>query len=470
MSKIIYRKVADWMRGEQCLRVALVGSRYSGKSVFLTSLASQLRDHDERRCPLDDWKVMAEDDLDRAHDEGGFRNFRYSEARRMLANGEWPEKTADCSVWRQHLVLKRECAGKTARKRFYLEVMDLPGERVSDFPMIGRSYREWCGWFEDSFGGVSGSSGNYMAYAKELDGCRDADAAIAAYKKFLAAELAMLALSVTPSVVKLDRNGDNLRPVAGGPSLRDGYLAALEGRCVGLSEESQFVPVTLSWLEKHGKDGAARFRKAYDSYKREVVDPVADWLSSANQVYYFVDVLGILSRGPEVYNSEKKFGTVVLGHFRRHEPSNPLLRVVSNVIRSFFTTSVDTVHVVAPKIDRVLPADQGNVECLAKKMFGKVLDSLEVGQSGVYCCSAVRTTEVVDDGGSKALQGRVADRDGAGEKCKYKPAPIPVDWPEGDEWKVGNLWPETFPKFDRREDRAPDQHGLDDLIRKMLSL
>ena len=470
MSKVIYRKVADWVRGEQCLRIALVGSRYSGKSVFLTSLASQLRDHDEKRCPLNGWSVMAEDCLDGIHREGDFRSFRYSEARRMLSNGEWPEKTADCSVWRQHVVLKKSDAGKTARKRVYLEVMDLPGERASDFPMIGRSYREWCAWFEDSFGGVSGSSENYGEYAKDLDNCQNADEAIVAYKKFIAAELSMFALSVTPSIVKLDREGVNLTPEAGDSPLRARYLAALDGVCIGLSKESQFVPVTLSWLEKHGKTGASGFRKAYDSYKREIVNPIADWLSSVSQVYYFVDVLGLLSRGPEVYNSEKKFGTAVLNQFRRSEPSNPMLRALANAVRSFIKTSVDAVYVVAPKIDRVLPDDISSVEGLAKNMFGRVLDSLEVRQSGVYCCSAVKTTEVVGDGSSYVLQGRVVDRDGTEKVCRYKPAPIPADWPEGDKWQIGNQWPETFPKFDRREDKAPDQHGLDDLIAKMLAL
>ena len=471
MSKVIYKKVADWVRGEQCLRIALLGSRYSGKSVFLTSLASQLRDHDEKRCPLNGWNANPLDCINGIHKEGGFQSFKYSEARRMLSNGEWPEKTADCSVWRQHVVLKKKSdAGKTAKKRIYLEVMDLPGERASDFPMIGRSYREWCGWFEDSFGGVSGSSENYNTYVKDLDNCQNADEAIIAYKKFIAAELAMFALSVTPSIVKLDRKGVNLKPEAGDSSLRARYLAALDGMSIGLSKESQFVPVTLSWLEKHGKTAASGFKKAYESYKREIVNPIADWLSAASQVYYFVDVLGLLSRGPAVYNSEKKFGTAVLNQFKRTEPSNPMLRFVSNFVRSFIKTSVDAVYVVAPKIDRVLPEDKSNVEWLAKNMYGKVLGSLEVKQSGVYCCSAVRTTEVVEDGSSYVLQGRVIDRDGKEKMCKYKPAPIPADWPEGDRWQLGNQWPETFPKFDKREDKAPDQHGLDELITKMLAL
>ena len=474
MSKVIYKKVADWLRGEQCLRIVLVGSRYSGKSVFLTSLASQLRDHDEKRCPLNGWSVIAEDCIDGTRKEGDFQSFKYSEARRMLSNGEWPEKTADCSIWRQHVVLKKVLkksdAGKTVKKRIYLEVMDLPGERVSDLPMIGRSYREWCGWFEDSFGGVSGSSENYNEYVKDLDNCQNADEAIFAYKKFIAAELAMFALSVTPSIVKLNREGVNLKPEAGNLSLRERYLAALDGMCIGLSKESQFVPVTLSWLEKHGKTDASGFKKAYNSYKREIVNPLADWLSSANQVYYFVDVLGLLSRGPEVYNSEKKFGTAVLNLFKHSEPSNSMLRIVSHAVRSFIKTSVDAVYVVAPKIDRVLPDDMGRVEGLAKNMFGKVLDSLEVMQSGVYCCSAVRTTEVVEKGSSYLLQGRVIDRDGMEKMCQYKPAPIPTDWPEGDKWQIRNQWPETFPKFDKREDKAPDQHGLDELIAKILAL
>lgn len=462
MSKTIYKSVGDWFKGNESVRVALVGSRYSGKSVFLTSLASQLLNHDEKNCPLGGWKVS---DDQGAIGSGAFPDFKYEEARQMFAeNGEWPSKTVDCSVWRRNLKLVNEENGKRKVKRVYLEVMDFPGERVADLSMKGRSYREWCKWAENSFGGVDGYTKNFGKYVEAIKLCGDYNEIVAAYKRFIADELAMFALSITPSIVKLDRTGRGM------PRCRtsDEYLEAMKDRPLGLSWDFQFAPVPQSWFEDQGRRGiTAKFKIGYDKYKDEVVSPIADWLMSVNQVYYFVDVLGLLSRGPDVYNGELSFATAVLSQFGRDDSGNPIVRRISNVFSRFIKTTADRVYVVATKIDRVLPGkDLSNVEGLAKKMLGKVLDSLNV-ESAVYTCAAVNTTWPKEDG---VLQGRVRNKEGQIVECKYRVAHIPDDWPETDGWKIGNLWPETFPMFSKFRNKPPRQNGLDVLIKKMFSL
>lgn len=467
MSKIIYKSLGDWFRGNESVRIALAGSRYSGKSVFLTSLASQLLNHDEKNCPLNGWKVC--DDCIRdgrgAMVDGAFPDFKYEEARQMFAeNGEWPSKTVDCSVWRRKLKLSKEEKGKRQIKKVYIEVMDLPGERVADLSMTGSSYREWCKWVENSFGGVDGYTKNFGKYFEAIKLCEDYNEIVAAYKRFIADELAMFALSITPSIVKLDRTGRSM------PRCRtaDEYLEAMKDRPLGVSLDFQFAPVPQSWFEDRGRRGiTAKFKKGYDKYKDEVVNPIAGWLKSVNQVYYFVDILGLLSRGPDVYNGELSFATAVLNQFGRDDSGNRLVRSISNVFSRFVKTTADGVYVVAPKIDRVLPGkDRSNVENLAKRMLSKVLDSLNV-KSGVYTCAAVDTTYPTDDG---VLQGRVRNKEGQIVECKYRVAHIPDDWPESGDWKICNRWPETFPLFSKIRNRAPRQNGLNVLIKKMFSI
>ena len=462
MPKTIYRSLGDWVKGEESVRIALVGSRHSGKSVFLTSLVSQLLNHDENNCPLRGWKVC--DDDRRERNGGGFPDFKYAEARRMLAEGEWPDKTVDCSVWRRHLKLVNKSGGRSRVRRVYIEVMDLPGERVADLSMAGSSYREWCEWFENSFGGVDGSTRSFGKYVEAVSRCQDCDEIVAAYRRFVADELAAYALSITPSIVKLDRTGTGLPEC----HTSDEFLESMKERFLGISRELQFAPVPQAWFDMRDRRNViAKFRRGYERYRDLVVSPIVDWLESVNQVYYFVDVLGLLSRGPEVYNGELGFAKAVLKQFGRGDSDNPLIRSVTNVFRRFIETTADGVYVVASKIDRVLPGrDRSNVENLARKMLSRVLESLDVS-FGVYACAAVETTYCTDDG---VLQGRVLDGGRRVVECKYRVPPVPGDWPEGDRWEIGNRWPETFPLFDKRGDKPPRQKTLDRLVEIMFSI
>ena len=56
-NKSIYRSIWETISGEERIRVAVLGSRGSGKTVFLTSLANHLLNHDPQRCPLNGWTV-----------------------------------------------------------------------------------------------------------------------------------------------------------------------------------------------------------------------------------------------------------------------------------------------------------------------------------------------------------------------------------------------------------------------------
>ena len=82
--------------GYRTIRVALMGSRESGKTVFLAALENHLREHSlhPEDFPLGgriiDWYKHA---LSGKKEIYGIPRFEYQSIREQLQKGEWPEKT-----------------------------------------------------------------------------------------------------------------------------------------------------------------------------------------------------------------------------------------------------------------------------------------------------------------------------------------------------------------------------------------
>ncbi len=465
-NKSIYRSIWEAISGEERIRVAVLGSKGSGKTVFLTALANHLLNHDPLRCPLNGWTVTpVERDLTGDACADGIPLYQYADARRSLAAGEWPRKTKDWSVLRLALQLRN----KKRRRDVLLEVLDLPGERVADFPMIGRSYRDWCEWMGHSFGGVFGASDHYKDYCAAAAGATEQQELYAAYRRFLAAEHAACSLSLTPSIVKLGRDAVFRTGDSG-----EAFFANIADVPLGLDAEQQFVPLPPTCFKADApcRKWLRSFERSYDAYRRAIVDPIGDWLRDVNQLFYFVDVLGLLQRGPDVYNAEKAFGAQALRMFARPDSSNGLVRGLQRLLDTFLRTRVDGATVVATKADLVLSEEnRSHMKNLARRMFGNVLMSLglDARQTEVLSCAAVKTTD--EYGREKALGARL---DGmSGELTTYLATDVPDDWPDSAAWGVGDArfdFQPTFPRFDRREDRAPAHLGLQDLLVRMLYL
>ena len=465
-NKSIYRSIWETISGAERIRVAVLGSRGSGKTVFLTSLANHLLNHDPQRCPLNGWTVTpADSDLASGVASDGSPLYPYADARKSLAEGRWPRKTKDWSVLRLALRLRN---GKR-RRDVKLEVLDLPGERVADFPMLGRSYREWCEWMEQAFGGVFGSSAPYKAYCEAAVSAAEPPALFAAYRRFLADEYAACSLSLTPSTVKLGRDAVSR---AGGSA--DEFLANIADVPLGLDAERQFVPLPPACFKSDApcKKWLKQFDRSYNAYRRAVVAPIGDWLEDVNQLFYFVDILGLLQRGPDVYNAEKAFGTQALHMFARPDSANSLVRGLRWLLGTFLRTHIDGATIVATKADLVLSEEnRSRLKNLARRMFGTALQNLGLDDrhADAISCAAVRTTDEYLR--EKALGARL---DGSSDAVTtYQAADVPDDWPDSAAWGIGDArfgFQPTFPRFDKREDCAPPHLGLQDILVRMLSL
>ena len=438
-NKSLLRGLYEVFAGKR-IRVAIIGSRRSGKTVFLTSLCSHLYYPNAKKFKFDNWSVQAEKRRD------GERTFRYDQAREFLAHGQWPTPTTDWSFLRVPITLAK---GKE-RKLIDLEFLEVPGERVADFPMIGNNYVEWCEWFDFEFGA------KFRDYADRLLVCKSKEAALQTYRDFLAKEFSGHALSLTPSVVLLDEEGGRPRLV--------------EEAVLGVDAEHQFMPLPLRFFrpvkgfdEVERKKWIKGFSVNYAQYKKRIVTPLAQRIRGANVLLYLVDVIGLLQRGPDVYSSEFKFAEAALKQFAIKNPRNPVLDVLKRTWDFFLETKVDRFGLIATQSDRVGRFE--NRECLRsllEKMFKQQLGLFP--NHDVKSCASVVTANGFKDDECKLRAFCEAPKSKEDKPDTFGISKVPTEWPESSEWKSGSdefNFPETFPSFALKIDEPPNQLDLD---------
>jgi predicted YcjX-like family ATPase len=473
LDKSIYKIVRQGLTGREHIRVAVIGTKSSGKTVFLTALTNHLRNHDQKLLNLGKWSITnLECD---GGNTGDIPSFQYAKAREQLSRGEWPDNTRSLSIVRLKLRLEKKEENKTKRRTVILEMLDLPGERVADLSMVGRSFREWCEWMEDRYCGVEGISLDYSEYVQRIESENNRDTILAAYKDCVSKQFEKWILTITPSVLKLDINGE-FKYKDGEPLST--YRKNIESTFIGVDEDSQFAPLPRSYF--NGKSSEQRaivkaFKKAYGKYKSRIVNPISEWLFHVNKAVYLVDVLSLLRNGPEQYNAEQSFAGQALRIFRRTYFDSPFLKGVQRFMGAFVRTHADGVYVVATKADTVVgEANRSRMKELANGMLKPALSDLGLpaNQMEVLSCASVKTSENHDK--QKALTARVKDDDGKSVvETTYEVHDVPMDWPEEDEWNSCRNdydFRPTFPKFDKKLDRPPSQLGLESLVTRLLSL
>lgn len=476
LDKSIYSIVRQGFTGREHIRVAVIGTKGSGKTVFLTALINHLRNHNQKLLDLKGWFITSlESD---GGNTGNIDLFKYGEARDKLSRGEWPGNTISLSVYRLKLRLEKKVNDKkTKRRTVILELLDLPGERVADLSMVGRSFREWCEWMENRFCGVEGISPDYSDYVRRIESEKNRDNILRAYKDCVSKQFEKWMLTITPSVLKLDTSGKFMYK-DGAPL--DSYRKNIIFTCIGVDGDNQFAPLPQTYFNNKSPEQRAivkAFKKAYGMYKSRIVDPISEWLSHVNKAVYLVDVLSLLRNGPEAYNAEQSFASQALRMFRRSYSDSPLLKGVQRFMGAFVRTHADGVYVVATKADMVVgEVNRSRMKELAAMMLKPALTDLGLpaNQREVLSCASVKTSDNHEE--KKALTARVRVKNDDGESIvekTYEVTDVPMDWPDEDEWnscrKDYDFRP-TFPKFDKKLDKPPHQLGLESLVMRLLSL
>lgn len=464
------RSLWNVVSGARTIRVAVIGGRKSGKTVFLTALANHLRDHRRNEFPVNGlalhWNPMAVTGA-RIHD---LPMFDYNGARGSLAKGLWPKKTTDTTILAMELLV--EDIARRCRERVRLEVLDLPGERIADFAMMGRSYREWCECREQMLAGPNGTSPAYQNYLNAVVrmGAGDETALKELYKDFLANEYAHYAPDVTPSTLRLDIDGTSRDGNA------DEFRAAIGKAPVGFTDERgnvcEFIPLPMSCFDKASsfRPLVKKYGDSYDRYARRVVRPMERWLRGAQKLFYLVDVLTLLQAGANAWDAEKQNVNAAVGVLCPHA-DNVFARMWRWTKGIFWKTQINTVCVVATKADLVATnSDRTRLKGLVDELVGNTMPFLSQGVKTMTLSSAAvcSTEEVEGEGtGERGLRGMIKDNgEGKPELRCWIPSPVPSNTPaSAKEWEerfmVGDFnYQFAFPAFGTAESCPPPHLGL----------
>ena len=461
------------VRGYRTIRVAVMGSKASGKTVFLTALANHLRDQRPTEFPLGGRIVTWDKDAIRGETLHGLPRFNYEAARGFLAKGAWPEKTTTTSILALRLLVEDKDGNQ---ENVQVEVVDVPGERIADFAMKGRSYRDWCRWLQRE-----SATSAYGAYVEAVNkaGPDDVGALFNAYRDFIAHEYENCAPCITPSAVKLGLGGEKR---GGTPA---DFRAAIDSVPVGFTDGRgktwAFVPLPESCFEKGSQwQGLVkRFVRGYDRYARDVVRPMADWMSGAEKLFYLVDMLSLLQLGAKACDVERQYGEAAIGALcpRRGSVFDRMGRWASGFL---WKTRINAVYVVTTKADCVWSqTNRDNLVLLADALLGRALRCLDRKRvtTCILPCAAVCSTKERADG-QPGLQGKILDPEHPGEPPvvrKWKPSDVPAVLPRSsEEWEAmiaaGKFnYQFAFPWFDEALICPPRHLNLDILAEVLLS-
>jgi predicted YcjX-like family ATPase len=446
-----------WLRVKttEC-RIGVVGLYNAGKTVFLTSLLNHLESHDPDRFRLGDPGTTVRKFEFRPPDEG-WSNFTYAPFRDALVHGgRWPDKTTDRSM--------AACQFERSDWTFsdaLVKLYDLPGERLADAAMAGRSFAEWSDHLLELIRNDTPYRTNCAGFLEELAAEKPTERSlIDAYKLALAKLILAFKPMISPSTFLLDTSGSAAKPNT--PEL----LAA--SRRSGLSAESEFAPLSAE-VRAAQPELAAVFSARYERYKADVVQPFLMSLKSCHSLVVLVDVTMLLAGGVGMYDDNRQ---ILRDLFHVLDPGETGVQKLGRNLAKVFLPHdlrpgwINRVAFVAPKLDLVHPTDRDRMLRLLKSMVGKLAENRDGLKYEFFNCAAVVSTKLLPGNlGERKMVG-VPYRNDAGKKIPpgeahaFAVSELPDDWPVN--WRPGDYaYPEVYPAMPARKDCPPEQINLD---------
>lgn len=419
-------------------RIAVTGLFNSGKTVFLTSLISQLAHSDPAHFHLGNEHGKTQRVGYLSHLPIGSKQvpFPYASNLNYLSRRAFPPKT----TMAQHYALDVTYKEKhwLRRPRFRVELLDFPGERFADASMHGESYTSWSRFMLDDLD----QHGPIKQYLNDLatDANLTDEVAVAAYKRLLESLVGEYRSLVSPSTYLLELDGRQLT--------KDAEL--MSGLC-GVDSASEFVPLPDS-IQARNADMVRRFQVRFKAYQQRIVAPVFRELATCDRLIILVDIPALLASGPEVLNDNVAILRRLFSQLDKR--GNPLWQL--------FGRSLKKIAFVASKIDRIHPHDRDNANQLLKSLvatFRLLLPRMEIEE---FLVSAAYSTRVNGDKLAGQLiyddQGRQLPVDDPPRE--YATSSIPAAWPHS--WRRGEFYyPKVYPDFPAAQFQAPTHVGLD---------
>ena len=362
-------RAADGVAGvfENSVRLGVTGLSRAGKTVFITSLVSNLMDRGRMAGFVPANAITAAYLQPQPDDTVPRFNYETHLAALTGADPFWPESTSAVSQLRLSFRTERSgvVSGIAGPRILHLDIIDYPGEWLLDLGLMDQTYSEWSGDMHLRLSGRIGARDFIRAaqsmHDKEVFEESDAQSLARLYTAYLQQARASGLSDCSPGRFLLPGE------LAGAPVLT-------------------FAP--LPRPETPARKGLWReMERRYDAYKRQVVRPffVRHFAKIDRQVV-LMDVLGVIHNGPEAIEDLRRTMAGVLSAFR--PGSNRFLRQVIHGRR------VDRILFAATKADHIHHAEHDKLTAITETMLREAKDRAEFSGAKTQAVSlaALRTT------------------------------------------------------------------------------
>jgi len=444
--------------------IGIVGIHWSGKTVFLMSLLSHLKNHDENKLQLKTKnskpaQIIKLKEVAEGIDLPFFELEKYRN--RLLANKAWPNKTADSCYYR--------CQFERTdwMSNVDLTFLDFPGERFNDAIMLidKGSYEEWSDTvlkrIEEDPHCERLAEEYFQVLAEEQPKVSpDIGRILLAYKRTLARFMLNYGAFITPSIFALDTQGKQ-------PKYSDNLDEIAASALIGRTTSSEFAPLPASFREKNPLL-TSLFSSYYQNYRHEIVEKPFKNLSKCDKLLVLIDVPGLLAANVGRYNDTQ----TILSHVLKAtlKDSSNLFTGLMNLCLpgSMRMSHLESIAFIATKADMVNYADTDNLKKLLQEMIKNTIKDYPHIKYDYFVCSAIKST-VMKDGmllgypmyDVHAKPTRQPHPDDL--MTELKPSKLPDAWPHY--WETHKYYfPEVWPSVPFKKDVPPNQNGLDGIL------
>jgi len=392
---------------EPVIRLGVTGLSRAGKTVFITSLISNLRDRG--RMPglqaAADGRILSaylqpqpDDDIARFPIEDHLADLRSD-------NPSWPQSTRTISQLR--LSMRVQPGGMLSSLRgpttVHLDIVDYPGEWLLDLPLLDQSFEQWS---KDALAAARSKartefSGEWLAGAQAADSAGRLDETIAT----------RLTQNFT-DYLQTCRNA-GLSACAPGRFLMPGDLAG--------SPALTFAPLTKPDKARSGSLWRA-FERRFESYKRIVVKPFfRNHFSRIDRQIVLIDVLGAIHAGPRAVEDLRDAMADIMTAFRPGQNS---------WLSSILGKRTEKILFAATKADHLHQSQHGALQGITDALLREARDRADHAgaDTRALAIAAWRATveeNITHDGEVlKAVRGRLLD---TGQPATMYPGELPND-------------------------------------------
>lgn len=433
------------------LRVAITGLSGAGKTVFLTSLLNHLLEG--RGLPYLDQAGVSYIAEEETPHSGSLPRFPYEQHLEHLRSeapaARWPESTTEATSIQLKLTLQ-STSRRGRVKVIRLELIDYPGERLVDLPLLTHTYESWS----DGVVGAAGMqrreelSREWRGLTSQLLEGRDPslEELVDGYRSYLLRCEDQGFVYLQPSALVC-------------ASCRDGW-------------EDLFCPLPRQVREDY-PELVAEFRERFQKYKHEVKSFYKGVICRCSIQVVLVNVLRILENGVASYNETRRCLEQIIRHYA-YDPRR--WRLDPRRLIDLWRKRIRRVLFVAGQADRC-GQDRGNMKYLLEQMINRIRLKLRAQtprEISCHCCAAIRTTtDKEKKNGADTREALCGILEGAvedGEQDYGVDVQVPSEWPPS--WERGE---ERFgvpqfcpPRLPAREGAVMPHLNLDHVIYSLL--